>query len=607
MRKGLKKSDLGSVVVHRPITPVPQSATSFGGREALIGNPGYPHALEDVLKRAWATLQSSIGSLKNITEPLVQLAVFAAAFYLAYSASTARLWLPDAVLLVALLFTRPKRWWLFLLIPLIVRYAATKAPGLPFWLIPANYLNDILKALVGASILRWLYSGPPKLGTITGLLQFFLVAVILTPALSAFGGAATGWSLGREFWQAWQIWFLGDALANLILAPMLIFWLVDGIPDVRSAPKWRVVEGILLYGALIFLGYSATRGGAAELGSSPLMINLTFPLLLYAAVRFGPQGVSTAFFAVTAFVIWNTKQGRGPFAAGAADMDIVWIQLVFYVVSIPLLGIAVLLRESARNEKAARDNHRKAQELSGRLIHLQEEERQRIASELHDSLGQQLTLIQICATSCVNDVANPKNLVEQLYEITATASAASKEVRKIAHNLRPFELDRLGVTRSIELVVDKFATSSSIDITADLDLVDKLLPPEAETGLYRIVQEALNNLVKHSKATEASVTITHTSGGLEVVIEDNGVGMDLSTIQAAGSGFGLSGIAERVRLIGGKLRINSSPGKGTRLVVQVEGLGKRETWPGDTGVVTGFSKPALKTSDQNSVPYIRAQ
>ena len=266
MRTGLKKSDSGSVVVHRPITPVPQSATSFGGREVLIGNPGYPHALEDVLKRAWATLQSSIGSLKNITEPLVQLVVFAAAFYLAYSASTARLWLPDAVLLVALLFTRPKRWWMFLLIPLIVRYAATKAPDLPFWLIPANYLNDILKAIVGASILRWLNSGPPKLGTITGLLQFFLVAVILTPALSAFGGAATGWSLGREFWQAWQIWFLGDALANLILAPMLIFWLVDGIPDLRSAPKWRVMEGILLYGALIFLGYSATSGGRGRTG-----------------------------------------------------------------------------------------------------------------------------------------------------------------------------------------------------------------------------------------------------------------------------------------------------------------------------------------------------
>jgi len=156
-------------------------------------------------------------------------------------------------------------------------------------------------------------------------------------------------------------------------------------------------------------------------------------------------------------------------------------------------------------------------------------------------------------------------------------------------------------------VVDKFATSSSIDITADLDLIDKLLPPDAETGLYRIVQEGLNNLVKHSKATEASVTITHTSRGLEVVIEDNGVGMDLSTIQAAGAGFGLSGIAERVRLIGGKLGINSSPGKGTRLVVRVDGIGKRETWPGDTGVVAGFSKPILKRNDQNLVPYIRVQ
>ena len=605
MRTGLTKSDVGPVVIHRPVAPAPQSATSFGGHEVLIENPGFFHPLENPLKRALVNLPS-LGSVKSFAEPFAQVAVFAAAFYLAYSASTARLWLPDAILLVALLFTQPKRWWMFLLVPLVVRYAATKVPNLPFWLIPANYLNDILKAIIGASILRRLNGGPPKLETITGLLQFFLVAVVLTPALSAFGGAATGWSLGREFWHAWQIWFLGDALANLVLAPMLIYWFVDGIPDLRSVPRWRLVEGVVLYGTLIVLGYTATSGSAGELGSSPLLINLTFPLLLYAAVRFGPQGVATAFFAVAACVIWNTKQGRGPFVGGS-ELDIVWIQLVLYVVSVSLLGIAVLLRESARNEKAARDNHRKAQELSGRLIHLQEEERQRIASELHDSLGQQLTLIQICATSCVNDVANPKNLVEQLYEITATASAASKEVRKIAHNLRPFELDRLGVTRSIELVVDKFATSSSIDITADLDLIDKLLPPDAETGLYRIVQEGLNNLVKHSKATEASVTITHTSRGLEVVIVDNGVGMDLSTIQAAGAGFGLSGIAERVRLMGGKLLVNSSPGKGTRLVVRVDGVGKRETWPGDAGVVAGFSNPNHQLSDRNPVPYIRVQ
>jgi len=83
--------------------------------------------------------------------------------------------------------------------------------------------------------------------------------------------------------------------------------------------------------------------------------------------------------------------------------------------------------------------------------------------------------------------------------------------------------------------------------------------------------------------------------------------MDLSTIQAAGAGFGLSGIAERVRLMGGKLLVNSSPGKGTRLVVRVDGVGKRETWPGDTGVVAGFSKPILKRNDQNLVPYIRVQ
>jgi len=531
--------------------------------------------MEDLLRRGWGSFKKAIWEPKSISETAGQFAIFTAAFYLAYIASTARLWIPDAVLLVALLFAPRRRWWFFLLVPLVVRYAATKVPDLPFWLIPANYLNDILKAFIGASILRWLNNGPPKLRTITELLQFFVVVVVVMPALSAFGGATTGWSLGRDFWNAWQIWFLGDALAHVIVTPMLIYWIVEGIPDLSSFTRWRWLEGIALYGMLMLLGYQATSGDAGVLGNSPVLINLTFPLLLYAAVRFGPQGISTAFFVLTAFVIWNTKQGRGPFAAASGETDVVWVQLVLYVVSIPLLAIAVLLRQSNESEKAARESQRRAEEMSGRLLHLQEEERRRIASELHDGLGQQLTLIQICATSCVNDVANPKNLVEQLYEITATASAASKEVRKIAHNLRPFELDRLGLTKSIEMIVEKLRLSSSIEIWTDMDTVDKLLPPEAETSLYRIVQESLNNLVKHSGATEASVTISHSPRGLDIVIEDNGVGMDISLIQAAGKGFGLSGIAERARLIGGKLQINSAPGKGTRLSIRVNEIKKR--------------------------------
>ena len=501
---------------------------------------------------------------------LVQLLIFILAYYLAYKASTARLWLPDSILLVTLLFIPRKRWWMFLLVPLSVRFLVGRGASLSWAIFFANYLNDILKAVIGASLLRWLNNGAPKLATILELFEFFGIVVVLTPALSAFAGAATRVSVGEDYWTSWQIWFLGDALANLILSPMLIYWIVEGLPEIRSVDRWRVFEAVLLYGSLIALAAIGLSGETAGIGNTPLVANLTLPLLMYAAVRFGPKGVSTAIVIATVFVVWNAKVlGRGPFSVQSPGTEILWIQMVFYVVSVPLLCVAVLLRQSNENEKLAVENQKQARDLAGRLINLQDDERRRIAHALHDTLGQSLSVIKIVADTGVEKAPITSEASNQFTEIASVAASAHQEVREIVRNLRPAGLDHFGLGHAVKAIIRRLSGSTPIKLSTNLDPIDGLLTKDEETSVYRIIQEALNNVITHSNATEASVTFTRLSEGLEIVVEDNGEGFDPGS-EGVAKGFGLSGIAERVRLLDGTLEINSAPRQGTILKIGLE-------------------------------------
>jgi signal transduction histidine kinase len=213
----------------------------------------------------------------------------------------------------------------------------------------------------------------------------------------------------------------------------------------------------------------------------------------------------------------------------------------------------------------------KLQRLTGQLIHLQDEERRRIAAELHDGLGQSLAIIRNRVAICLRDPADQDRVSEQLEEISSTAVSAIDEVREIAHNLRPYELDRLGLVQAIESMVDKITDTTSIQVAVNFDPIDGLLSPEAETSIYRIVQEGLNNVVKHSNATAASISLSRTSDDdIFVVVKDNGRGI-VGTTNDNGRSFGLTGIAERVRMLGAVLNIESEPGCGTMLSVRLSG------------------------------------
>ena len=230
-------------------------------------------------------------------------------------------------------------------------------------------------------------------------------------------------------------------------------------------------------------------------------------------------------------------------------------------------------RRLRQAEKESDDKRHIAQRLAARVLMLQDEERTRVAAELHDGLGQSLAIITNRALIGLRALPDASRTGEQLQDIVSTASSAIGEVREIAHNLRPYELDRLGLVAAIESMIEKVSDSSSIDISKNLELMSGALSSEAETSIYRIVQEALNNVINHSGATKARVEIEQQGKQLAIRVQDNGKGIPTNPPLTNGNrsaGFGLAGIAERVRALGGTFWIDSSAGKGTRLNISLE-------------------------------------
>jgi len=210
--------------------------------------------------------------------------------------------------------------------------------------------------------------------------------------------------------------------------------------------------------------------------------------------------------------------------------------------------------------------------FSRRLIDSQEQERKRFAAEMHDGLGQSLVIIKNRARLSLRQADQKDAMLDHLENISETASHAIEEAREIAFNLRPHLLDRLGLTKTIESMLGKVFSASRIEFEAEIDQIDDVLEKDSEILLYRIVQECANNIVKHSNAEKAVLKIERSDNHLTVNISDNGRGFDSSASDKDLSkrSFGLIGISERTRLLGGKLNIASAIGKGTLVSIIID-------------------------------------
>jgi signal transduction histidine kinase len=235
--------------------------------------------------------------------------------------------------------------------------------------------------------------------------------------------------------------------------------------------------------------------------------------------------------------------------------------LLLTILAASLLRIDFLKRRFARQQASRL-------EFARGMLESQETERRRIAASLHDSLGQNLLVIRSQTHLALQSIGDQSGVRQRLEGISDTTAQALNEVREITHDLRPYQLDRLGLTQSIRAITRKVSESHSISFACHVDEIDGIFNSNSEIHVYRIIQEGINNIVKHSGATEATVVLKITPEALSISIRDNGRGFSAGGATSDG-GFGISGIRERAEIMGGAARIDSSPGQGVNLQVQL--------------------------------------
>jgi signal transduction histidine kinase len=210
--------------------------------------------------------------------------------------------------------------------------------------------------------------------------------------------------------------------------------------------------------------------------------------------------------------------------------------------------------------------------LSARLLQMQDEERRRIARELHDSVGQTLAALSMNLTTVRSDIERLRKTAGALADSEALVEEMTKEVRTISHLLHPPLLDEAGLASALRWYIEGFAQRSQIQVVLDLPEDFDRLSQESETAIFRMVQESLTNIHRHSGSKLAKVRISRSDGDVRVEVEDRGKGMtpekQVELASTGTPGVGIRGMRERLRQLGGNLEIRSD-GKGTFVVAHL--------------------------------------
>jgi len=228
------------------------------------------------------------------------------------------------------------------------------------------------------------------------------------------------------------------------------------------------------------------------------------------------------------------------------------------------------LRREMSERKRAEDELRA---LSRQLVETQESERHAISRELHDQVGQSLTALGINLNIIQTQIPDraPDLLRSRVDDSLSLVEQTTEQIRDVMANLRPPVLDDYGLVAALNWYGEQFTRRNNIAIAVEGEEPVPRLDAQVENALFRIAQEALANAAKHAKATQVTVTIEVDNGNLRLIVVDDGIGFDLENLPSpdVGRGWGLLTMRERAEVLGGVFRIESRPGSGTRLIVEV--------------------------------------
>lgn len=467
----------------------------------------------------------------------------------------ATFWPPNAIFLAALLLS-PKRMWLPFLVAVLPAHILVQLnSGVPLISSFGWYLGNTGEALIGATLVRKFSKSESLFDSVDGLIAFLVFGVVVAPLVTSFWDAAVVITSGlsRGYWIHWTTRQFSNMLAILTLVPTIAIGWSDLLKWIRKASWTQYAEaGILIIGT-VSIGLFVFGAESAPHLTAPALLYLPFPFLLWACLRFGLGGLSASLLAISLTSIWNAMQGRGPFASASMAENILSLQVCLCTIAIPLMLLAAVIQE----RRLAVEDLRRA---TARIINEQEQTSQRIARELHDGVGHQLVMVQMELDE-IRDHSDPllKNKLDKLYD---GISDAADTAREISYGLHPARLEHLGLAAAVKILGSEISTAKSLHVQFEEGELPEQVPYNVSLCLYRVAQEALQNIAKHSHAHNVSIDLRQEGQKLMLKIADDGVGF---TPKRVPLGLGVSNMRERVRSVGGTIEITSVLKGGTRI------------------------------------------
>src|SRR5213080_285255 len=270
------------------------------------------------------------------------------------------LWPPNSILVAALLLTPARIWWFVLLAAFPAHCTAQLQSHIPPPMILCWFISNSYEAVISAGLTRYLVGRPIRFTSLRDAGIFCLCAVLISPFLSSFLDAAfVPWNhWGQDaYWKLIRIRFPSNALAALIVVPLIVTWARNGIPRLRSAPLSRYLEACVLFLSLFSVSYAVLYEFGS--GADSALLFLPLPFLLWAAIRFGSLGASSAISIVSFLAIWSGSHGHGPFSGRTAEENALSIQIFLIALAIPLMFLAAVIEERATAEAELREAHQR--------------------------------------------------------------------------------------------------------------------------------------------------------------------------------------------------------------------------------------------------------
>lgn len=514
--------------------------------------------------------------------------------------SVSSVWPPTGIALAALLIFGYEMWPAILFGAFGFNLSTTGPHVISLVIAAAN----ALEALAGAYLTRRFAHGRYAFATAEDVLKFaFLAGAVATTIPATIGVAslsAAGLLAAAQREAVWLTWWLGDMIGAIVVAPCILLWVER--PPMKRGLRERVrgaaaVASLLLLGLLLFSNLLPFRFQDYRLAF------LCIPLVVWGAFYLRAHEGTTVVLALSAIAVWGTLRGFGGFSGSDVNASLLLLQAFMGVIAVTSLVLSAAISqrnsehaalERAKGELEERVAARTAEledrivtqeraeeamrDLSSRLMRSQDDERRRIARELHDSTGQDLAWLSMSLSQLQREAEKHQNFASsgKISEMAGIVQKVLGELRTISYLLHPPLLDDMGLSSAIRWLVDGFVERSKVQVTIDIPEDLERFSPDLETAVFRVVQECLTNIHRHSASTTASIRLERSGEALTLQVADRGRGIPEEKLSAAAAtgvrGVGLRGMRERVRQFGGEIEIvRLNPGTLVRMQLPVRG------------------------------------